>query len=80
MTTQYNDDASFDGLDASFEFTRNGADSSTAKANLRVGPPALFAMVLGAAVILSNGDALERLLDAVPALAERVGDRLVAAT
>lgn len=79
MEAQHNGEAWFDGLDASFEVPLDGGRSGTAKANIRVSTPALFVLLIGAAVILSKGDALERLLEAVPALAERVGDRLVAA-
>lgn len=79
MEAQHNDEAWFDGLDASFEIPLDGGDSGTAKANLRVSTPALFVLVIGAAT-LSKADALKRLLDAVPVLAERVGYRLVAAT
>jgi hypothetical protein len=79
MEAQPNSDGWFDGLDASFEIPLNGGDSGTATANIRASTPALVVLVLGAAVILSKGDALERLQDALPALAERVGDRLVAA-
>ena len=79
MDAQHNNEGWSDGLDVSVEMPLNGGDAGTAKANLHAGAPALFVLVLGAAVILSKGDALERMLDAVPALAERVGARLVAA-
>ncbi len=79
MEAQHNGDGRFDGLEASFEIPLNGGDSGTAKGNVRASPEALMVLVLGAAVILSKGDPLERLLAAVPALAERVGDRLLAA-
>jgi hypothetical protein len=79
MEAQHNGEGWFDGLDASFEIPLNGGDSGTATVNIRASTPALVILVLGAAVILSKGDALERLQDALPALAARVGDRLVAA-
>ena len=79
MDAQHNGEGRFDGLEASFEIPLNGGDSGTAKGNFRASPEALVVLVLGVAVILSKGDPLERLLNAVPALAERVGDRLVAA-
>lgn len=79
MDAQHNGDGRFDGFEASFEFPLNGGDSGTAKGTLRASPEALVVLVVGAAMVLSKGDALERLLDAVPVLAERLGDRLVAA-
>jgi hypothetical protein len=80
MEAQHNGEGWFDGVDASVEIPLNGGASGTARANFRASTDALVVLVLGAAVILSKGDALERLLDAVPALAERVGGRLLAAT
>jgi hypothetical protein len=80
MEAQHNGGVWSDGLDASVEVPLDGGDSGTAKANIRASTPALFVLVIGAAVILGKGDALERLMDAAPALAERVGDRLVATT
>lgn len=79
MDAQHNGEGWFDGLDASVEIPLDRGDSGTAKAKIRVSAPALFVLVLGVAVIRSEGSGLERLLDAVPALAERLGDRLVAA-
>ena len=80
MEAQHNDQGWFDGLDASVEIPFDGGESGTAKANLRASTRALVVLVLGAAVILGKGDALERLLAVAPALAERVGDRPLAAT
>jgi hypothetical protein len=80
MDGQHNGRGWFDGLDVSIEIPLDGGDSGKAKANIRASTPALFALAIGAAVILDKGDALERLLNAVPRLAERFGDRLVAAT
>ena len=78
MDAQHNGEGWFDGLDASVEIPLDGGDSGTAKAKIRVSAPALFVLVLGVAVIRSEGSGLERLLDvSVPALAERLGDRLV---
>jgi hypothetical protein len=78
MDAQHNGEGRSDGFEASLEIPLNGGNSGTAKVNLRANPGALAVLVVGLAVILSKGDALERLLDAVPALAERFGDRLVA--
>lgn len=80
MDAQHNGQGWFDGLDASFEIPLDGGDSGRWKAHIRASKGAIFFLVVGAAVILDKGDALERLLDAVPALVGRVGDRLVAAT
>ena len=77
MEARHNGSGSFDGFEASFEM--DGGDSGTAKANIRASKGTVFVLVIAAAVVLDKGDALERLLDAVPALAGRVGDRLVAA-
>jgi hypothetical protein len=82
MEAQHNGDGWFDGLDASVEIPLDAGDSGTAKANIRVSTPALYVLVLGglgAAVILSKGPGLERVQDALPALVERVGERLLAA-
>lgn len=79
MEARHNGDGWFEGLHASVEVPLDGGDSGTAKANIRVSTPALFVLVLGAAAILRNGSGLERLQDALPALVERVGDRLLAA-
>ena len=76
MEAQNNGGGSFDGFEASFEM--DGGDSGTAKASIRASKGTVFVLVLGAAVILDKGDALERLLAAVPPLARRVGDPLVA--
>lgn len=76
MNARHKGEDWFDGLDASLEFDRG--DSGAAKANFRASTSALVVLVLGAAVILSKGDPLERLLDAAPGLAERLGDRLPA--
>ena len=79
MDAQHNGEGRFDGLEASFEIPLNGGDAGTVKGYFRASPEALVLLVFGAAVILSKGDALERLQAAVPALAERFGNRLVAA-
>ena len=79
MEAQHNGDSGFDGLEASFEIPLDEDGSATAKANLRVSTPALVVAAVAAAVILGKADAIERLLNAVPALAERVGTRVVAA-
>ena len=79
MDAQHNGEGWFDGLEASVEIPLDGGDSGTAKAKIRVSAPALFVLVLGVAVMRSKGSVLERLLDAVPALAGRLGNRLVAA-
>jgi hypothetical protein len=79
MDAQHDDEDWFDGLDASVEIPLDRGGSRTAKAKIRVSAPALFVLVLGVAVIRSEGSGLERLLDAVPALVQRVGDGLVAA-
>ena len=79
MEAQQRGGGSFDGLDASVEIPLDGGDSGTAKMNFHASTPALFILVIGAAVVLGRGDALERLL-AVPALSGRVGGHLVAAT
>jgi hypothetical protein len=75
MEAQHNGAGEY-GVEASVEYPVEGG---TAKASLRVSKESVLVLVLGAAVILDKKDALERLLDAVPALAGRVGDRLVAA-
>ena len=80
MEAQHNGEGEFDGLEASFEIPLDGGDSGMAKAKIRVSASALFVLVVGVAVIRSEGSGLERLLDALPGLARRVGDRLVAAT
>jgi uncharacterized membrane protein len=67
-----------DGVEASFEYHRDADDSVTAKGSFRVDPESLFVFTVGVAVLLSKSDALERLLDAVPALVQR-GGRLAAA-
>ena len=79
MKVQHNGEGGFDGLEASFEIPLDGGDSGMAKAKIRVSASALFVLVVGVAVIRSEGAGLERLLEAVPALAGRVGDRLVTA-
>lgn len=60
------------GLNVTFEKDQQGRT----KGSLQATPEAILAVVLGFAVVLHKGDALERLLDAVPALAGRLGDRL----
>lgn len=83
MEAQHSGEGWFDGLDASFEIPLDGGDSGTATANIRASTPALVVLAVGAmsaVVILGQGSGLERLQDALPALAGAVGDRLLAAT
>jgi hypothetical protein len=80
MEAQHNGADGFDGVEASFEYPLDGGHAGTAKASIRASKGTVFFLVVGAAVILDKTDALERLLDAVPALAGRAGDRLGAAT
>jgi hypothetical protein len=78
MEAQHNGDGGFDGLEASIELPLGGG-AGTAKAMMRVSASTVFALVVGLAVIRSDGSGLDRLLNAMPALAERVNERLVAA-
>jgi hypothetical protein len=75
MEAQHNDESRFDGLDASFEIN----DSGAWKARIRMSKEALGVLAFGGALYLSKGETRERLLDAVPALAQRFGGRLFAA-
>ena len=67
------------GLDVSVEVPLNGGDSGTARGTLHASPEALLVLVFGVGLVLSQGDARERLLGALTVLAERAGHRLVAA-
>lgn len=75
---QYDGKGWFDGLDVSAEVPLDGDDSRTAKWNVRISTPALL---VGAVVVTAvwKPEALDRVLEAVPALAGRVGDRLIPA-
>ena len=75
MEAQHNDESGFDGLDASFELN----DSGTVKGRIRMSKEAVGVVAFGIALYLSKGETRERLLDAVPALAQRFGGRLFAA-
>ena len=68
------------GLGASIVIPLEGDGSSVATATVSVSTPALVVLgMFGAGVMLSQGFELGRLQGAIPALAERVGGRLVAA-
>jgi hypothetical protein len=66
------------GLRASIEIPPEGDGSGVATATVSVSTSALVVLV-GAGILLSQGVGLGRLQGAVPAFAERVGDRLAAA-
>jgi hypothetical protein len=78
MEAQHNSSGWFDGIDVSAEVPLDGDDSRTAKWNVRISTPALL---VGAVVVTAvwKPEALDRVLEAVPALAGRVGGRLIPA-
>src|SRR4051794_41761071 len=75
MEAQHNSSGWFDGVDVSAEVPRDGDDSRTAKWNLRISTPALL---VGAVVMTAvwKPEALDRVLEAGPALAGPGGRRL----
>jgi hypothetical protein len=75
MDAQNNSKDGFDGLDLSIETHPDG----TVKKRLRASTETILALTLLVGVVVSNGDARERVLDALPALAERFSGRFLAA-